>query len=114
MKIKDIIGLVNGKIVCGEEFLEDELHIAFASDLMSDVLTVKIDDLLLITGLVNVQTIRTAEMSDIRCLLLTRNKVVTPEMKKIAQENNMVLITTPYSTFKTSGILYSNGIHPVY
>lgn len=114
MKIKDIIGLVNGKIVCGEEYLEDELSIAFASDLMSDVLTVKIDDLLLITGLVNVQTIRTAEMSDIRCLLFTRNKVVTPEMKKIAQENDMVLITTPYSTFKTSGILYSNGIHPVY
>ncbi len=114
MKIKDIIGLVNGKIVCGEEYLEDELSIAFASDLMSDVLTVKIDDLLLITGLVNVQTIRTAEMSDIRCLLFTRNKVVTPEMKKIAQENDMVLITTTYSTFKTSGILYSNGIHPVY
>jgi len=114
MKIKEIIGLVNGKIVCGEEYQEDELYIAFASDLMSDVLTVKIDDLLLITGLVNVQTIRTAEMSDIRCLLLTRNKVVTPEMKKIAQENDMVLITTPYSTFKTSGILYSNGIHPVY
>lgn len=114
MKIKEIVGLVNGKIVCGEEHQDIEVNIAFASDLMSDVLTVKIDDLLLITGLVNVQTIRTAEMSDISCLLFTRNKVVTPEMKEIAQENDMVLITTPYSTFKTSGILYSHGIHPVY
>lgn len=114
MKIKEIADLVHGKMVCGEEHQENEVNIAFASDLMSDVLTVKIDNLLLITGLVNVQTIRTAEMSDIQCLLLTRNKVVTPEMKEIAQENDMVLITTPYSTFKTSGILYANGINPVY
>lgn len=114
MKIKDIAPLIKGKIVCGDDQENVEVSIAFAADLMSDVLTVKIDNLLLITGLVNVQTIRTAEMSDIKCLLFTRNKVVTPEMIEIASENDMIIISTAYSTFRTSGILFSNGIKPVY
>jgi predicted transcriptional regulator len=114
MKIREIAQLVNGTIVCGEKSKEEELTIAFTADLMSDVLTVKIDNLLLITGLANVQTIRTAEMSDIKCLLFTRNKTVTPEMIEIAEDNDMVLIQTSYSSFRTSGILFGNGIKPVY
>jgi len=114
MKIKDIVRLIDGEIVCGEENIDLDVNAAFSSDLMSDVLTIKADNLLLITGLVNVQTIRTAEMSDINCLLFTRNKVVTPEMKTIARDNDMVLITTPYTSFRTSGILFSNGLKPVY
>ncbi len=114
MKIREIAQLVNGTIVCGKESVEEELTIAFTADLMSDVLTVKIDNLLLITGLANVQTIRTAEMSDIKCLLFTRNKNVTSEMIEIAEDNDMVIIKTSYSSFRTSGILYNNGIKPVY
>jgi predicted transcriptional regulator len=114
MKLKEIASLINGDIVCGDDKINQEFCIAFASDLMSDVLTVKIDNLLLITGLANIQTIRTAEMSDISCVIFTRNKVVSPEMKEIAEENQITLICTPYSTFKTSGILYSNDIKPVY
>ncbi len=114
MKIEEIASLINGKVVCGEEHNNLDITIAFASDLMSDVLTVKVDNVLLITGLTNVQTIRTAEMSDIRCILFTRDKIVTDDMIKLACENDMVLLTTPYSTFRTAGILFQNGINPVY
>jgi hypothetical protein len=51
---------------------------AFASDLMSDVLTLKNDNLVLITGLATLQTIRTAEMADINCIIFVRNKKVSP------------------------------------
>jgi predicted transcriptional regulator len=114
MKIEQIAELLNGKVVCGEEFLDRCVKSVFASDLMSDVLTLRSDNLLLMTGLGNVQTIRTAEMSDINTIIFVRNKKVNEEMLKLAAENDMVLIECPYSMFKASGILYQAGLEPIY
>jgi hypothetical protein len=114
MKISDLCSYVNGTVVCGKSRLGESVDFAFASDLMSDVLTVKIHNFILITGLANVQSIRTAEMSDAPYLLLCRNKEVTNEMLILAQENNITLIKSPYSLFKCAGILYSAGLKPVY
>ena len=63
MKIKDLCKLVEGTVLCGEGHLDGNVEQAFASDLMSDVLTVKTNEFILITGLANLQAIRTAEMS---------------------------------------------------
>ena len=114
MKIEQIAELLNGKVVCGEKFLDRCVNSVFASDLMSDVLTLKSDDLLLMTGLGNVQTIRTAEMSDINTIIFVRNKKVNEDMLQLASENDMVLIECPYSMFRASGILYQAGLEPIY
>ena len=114
MTIKEISSSIQGEILCGEACLDQTQCYAFASDLMSDVLTIKIDNFLLITGLANIQAIRTAEMSDVKCVLLVRGKEATDEMIELAKENGMVLIRTPFSMFKTSGILFAAGLSPVY
>lgn len=102
--------------MCGHNRIDAgvEVEHAFASDLMSDVLTLKHCDFMLITGLSNIQSIRTAEMSDIRVILFVRNKSVDAEMITLAEENDMVLLRTPYSMFKTAGLLYGAGLKPVY
>ncbi len=114
MKISELIDVVKGELICGENKLDHDVNIAFASDLMSDVLTVKIDNVLLITGLSNIQTLRTAEMSNITCIIFVRNKKVNECMFELANENNMILISSPFSMFKTSGLLYSLGVNPIY
>lgn len=115
MKIKEIISLVEGTVVVGGDVVNEEVTHAFASDLMSDVLTIKdTDSLMLITGLANTQTIRTCEMSDIQIVLFVRGKNITDEMKELAEENGMVLIQTNYTLFRTSGILYAHGLSPLY
>lgn len=114
MKISKLIEIVQGELICGENRLNHEIHTAFASDLMSDVLTIKINNVLLLTGLANVQTLRTAEMSDITCIVFVRNKKASKEMIELANENGMILISSSFSMFKTSGLLYSSGINPVY
>ncbi|MDR2911202.1 MAG: hypothetical protein LBV47_07575 [Bacteroidales bacterium] len=114
MKISDIVSAIDGTIICGSQYLENNVENAFASDLMSDVLTLKLQNLLLVTGLSNIQSIRTAEMSDIQYVLIVRNKEVTADMANLAEESNMVLIKSPYSMFKVSGILYQKGLKPVY
>jgi len=114
MKIREIAALVQAEVLSGEALLDSEQTFAFASDLMSDVLTIKSDNFMLITGLANIQSIRTAEMSDVKCILLARGKEATGDMIELAQESGMVLLSTSFSMFKTSGILYSSGIKPVY
>lgn len=114
MKIGQIVELLSAAIICGEHHAQKEVDTAFASDLMSDVLTLKNDNIVLITGLANTQTIRTAEMSNINVIILARNKKFSEEMIELARENDLVLLESAYSVFKTSGILYHAGIKPVF
>lgn len=92
MKIQRIQELTDASIVCGSEKRENDVQCAFASDLMSDVLTLDCGDVLLVTGLCNLQTIRTAEMAEVSYILFVRGKKVTPDMLELARENNMVLL----------------------
>jgi serine kinase of HPr protein (carbohydrate metabolism regulator) len=113
MKISEIVKLIHAKVVCNSK-QKLELYQAFASDLMSDVLRLESEHTLLITGLVNVQVIRTAEMADINCIVFARNKKVSEEMKQVAMENDILLLESPFSVFKTSGLLYQGGIKPIF
>lgn len=115
MTIEEIRNLVDGEVICGSDYLDHTIDHVFASDLMSDVLTLKdIRNLLLLTGLSNLQSIRTCEMSDINYMLIVRGKEVTEEMQELAEENDMVIIRTKYSMYKTAGILYNAGLPAVY
>lgn len=114
MKLSDIITLVEGTIVCSSGDESREVASAFASDLMSDVLTLLADNMLLITGLSNIQAIRTAEMADISQILFVRDKQPTEKMVQLAVETGITLITTRYSLYRASGILYGNGLPAVF
>lgn len=114
MKIQQIRELTDAAIACGGDKLDHEVQCAFASDLMSDVLTLDCNEVILITGLCNLQTIRTAEMADVSCILFVRGKQVTDEMLTVASENNMLLLETEYSMYHTAGVLYCNGLLPVF
>jgi len=113
MELTSIIELLNAKIVAGKESNE-YVDMGFCSDLMSDVLTLDTDKMLLITGTANLQTIRTAEMADIHCILLVRNKKATHEMIKLAEESGIIILSTAMSSFRSCGLLYNAGLKPVY
>ena len=114
MKIKEIVNILDARVLCGEEHIESEINHGFASDLMSDVLTLDTEKMVLITGLANMQTIRTVEMADVHCVLFVRNKQVTPEMLALAKEEDLVLLQCKYSMFNTVGKLFTAGLSPVY
>lgn len=114
MTVKEIIKIVDGKAICCEDRLSTQIEYAFASDLMSDVLTVDKENILLITGLANLQAIRTAEISDISCIIFARAKKINEEMISIARENNIILIESHHSLFHISGVLYQAGVKSIY
>lgn len=113
MTLREIAKIIDGKVLLGEDRLDEEITQGFASDLMSDVLTLKTSPLL-ITGLCNVQTIRTCDMASIDHIVIVRNKKPSEEMIELAEENGMVLITSESTLFKACGLLYAAGLQPVY
>jgi len=114
MKIRQIQELTKATVICGGDKIENNVACGFASDLMSDVLTLDSNEVLLVTGLCNLQTIRTAEMAEISYILFVRGKKVTADMKKLASENSMLLMETENSMYHTVGELYTNGLSPIY
>lgn len=114
MTLKQIIDLLEAEVVFADQHLDKRMKYAFAADLMSDVLRLDTSEMLLITGLANPQVIRTAEMSDIPCVLFVRGKQVTQEMLELARESNIALLQCKQSMFKTCGELYIAGLQPIY
>lgn len=114
MTIQEISDTLTAKVICCKDFIHRDIEYGFASDLMSDVLTLDTENLVLITGLCNLQTIRTAEMADINCIVFVRGKKVLPEMRLLAYELDLVLLECPFSLFKTISMLHDSGLKPVY
>ncbi|MDR1511150.1 MAG: transcriptional regulator [Synergistaceae bacterium] len=113
MTLEDIANVVNAKILCGEEKLaEINLPRAYACDLMSDVLALCSPGALLITGLTNIQIVRTAQMLDIPGVLFVRGKTPMRDTISLANESGISLIVTNMSMFQACGILYKEGIKP--
>lgn len=114
MKLSEIVQVVEAEVLTGKDLLNADVQHGFASDLMSDVLTLHTNDVMLITGLANVQAVRTAEMSDIPVVLFVRNKQISEDIVALGKELGLVLLRTKYSMFKTSGLLHSSGLTPIF
>ncbi len=110
MKISAIKDLLEADVVCYEEGIDLHVFSACGSDMMSDVLAFVKDQAVLLTGLVNSQVIRTAEMMDMNCVVFVRSKMPTAEMIELAKESGIVLLTTQKRMYEACGILYSNGL----
>ncbi|MBE6807424.1 MAG: hypothetical protein E7527_05390 [Ruminococcaceae bacterium] len=110
MKISTIKELLGANVVTGEERLGDHVYSACGSDMMSDVLAYVKDQAVLLTGLVNTQVVRTAEMMDMHCIVFVRSKQPTPDIIELAEESGIVLLATPKRMYEACGILYSNGL----
>jgi len=110
MLVKEIVELVEGRVLIGASNLDFRVKAAFGSDLMSDVLAFAETEAVLLTGLINNQVIRTAEMLDLKAIVFVRGKVPGEDVIDLAKENDIVLISTEMTMYKTSGVLYSHGL----
>ncbi len=115
MKLDEIIKAVHGEWLVSCES-GCEINYGFSSDLMSDALALiqqYSEETILITGLCNSQSIRTADMLDIHTILIVRGKKYNEEEIALAREMNINVITTPLTMFETCGILHAKGLKSV-
>lgn len=110
MKISEVKDILNAKVLSGADMIGEEVFSACGSDLMSDVLAFVKDQALLLTGLINPQVIRTAEMMDIKAIVFVRGKMPEDSLIELAEERKMILMSTEYPLYIACGLLYSGGL----
>lgn len=110
MLIRDIKDILEADVLAGKEMLDTHVEYGYGCDLMSDVLAFVRNDVILLTGLVHPQVIRTAEMLDIKAIAIIRGKKPSEDLVAMAKRKHIVLLTTKHSLFTASGLLYKNGL----
>ena len=109
MTINEIKQLLDAELLTGGD-AEAQVLSACGSDMMSDVLAYVKNRAVLLTGLVNPQVIRTAQMMDMLAVVFVRNKKPTADMIALAQQSNMIILSTPRRMYEACGVLYVNGL----
>ena len=110
MKLREIRDILEATVLCGEESLDLEVFDACGSDFMSDVLAYVKNQALLLTGLVNPQVIRTADIVDMKCVVFVRGKVPGEDILELARERDIVVMSSAIRMFIACGLLYSRGL----
>ncbi len=110
MNVKDVIAIVNGKLLNPSADLDREIKGGCGADLMSDVLASIQPEAVLLTGLANPQVVRTAQMADVAAIVLVRGKQPPQETRLLAEEEGIPLITSPYGMFELCGRLFQAGL----
>ncbi len=110
MKLREVLSIIEGKVISEEVDLNREVQMGCGADLMSDVLAFTHEDALLMTGLTNPQVVRTTEMVGIRVIVFVRGKLPPPETIALAREKGISLLASKYTMFETCGRLYKAGL----
>ncbi len=110
MLLSDIQTMLRCNVFTGDELLGRPVTFGCASDLMSDVLAFSATGALLLTGLVNVQTVQTAHIAENNAIIFVRGKKPDARVIAHAKKMSIPLLGTPYSMYEACGILYRAGI----
>lgn len=113
MTVNEIASILEAKFLCCEEEGERQVQSVFASDMMSDVLAFVTEDTLLLTGLINSQSVRTAEMLDLPALVFVRGKNPHQDAVDRARMIGMPALSTQMTMYEACGRLYGAGLGAV-
>jgi len=112
MKLSKVVELTKGEYLCRQKN-DPDIICCMASDMMSDVLAFAEAGSLLITGLTNSQSVRTADIADISGIIYIRGKKPDEQTVELAGELSITLISTELGMFETCGILSAEGLRGV-
>ncbi len=112
MKLAEIVNVLEATpLVKGsDDQLNSHITTGGSSDLMSDILAKFSEGCLLLTGLTNIQVVRTSMVSGVGAIVFVRGKTPPQDVVELAKSEKIPLYTTPCSMFVSCGRLYANGI----
>ena len=110
MKLDELVKIIDGTVLTDASLNGREVSGAMGADLMSDVLASIQPEAALLTGLCNPQVVRTAQIADIRAIVFVRGKNPAQETIRLANEEDIPLITTQLGLFDACGLLYEAGL----
>ena len=110
MELRKIIEILDAEILCCGDLITKDIKAACGSDLLSDVLAFTKSETLLITGLINRQVIRTAEVADVAAICFVRGKKPDKSLIEEAIRMDIPLLRTEYHMYGACGKLFMSGL----
>jgi predicted transcriptional regulator len=110
MKLEAVREILNCRVIGGGDKLDQEIEVGCGADLMSDVLAFIKPNALLLTGLTNVQSVRTAAVAEVKAIVYVRGKFPDKDAVAVALEEGIVLLATNLPLYESCGRLYAHGL----
>lgn len=110
MKLLEVQRILRADVLVDAHKLDNEVEMAFGADLMSDILAMCREHTMILTGMTNIQVIRTAEMSDLAAIVFVRGKMPGQEIVAMAEEIGIPLLCTKLTMYEAAGLLFSAGL----
>jgi hypothetical protein len=109
MKIKDIL-TSNYRLMTDEQTLNRVFKGCYQSDLLSRVIKNAEPDDILITIINHINTIATATMVDLSCVIICEDQKPTEMMMKRANEEMIAILITPLKSYEVVIDLFQRGL----
>ncbi|MDP2914641.1 MAG: DRTGG domain-containing protein [Candidatus Aminicenantes bacterium] len=113
MKLSEIKELLQCEVLAGEDDLSVDIQQVVASDGMSEILAFAKSRELMITGLTNIQSIRTADVAGVSAVIYCRGKRPDKKVIDFAKQKQIPVLVTPMVMFDICGILFNRGLKGV-
>jgi hypothetical protein len=105
LTLESVRELLNAQVFNGGD-LSVRVRDVGAADLMSDVLALSKPGMLLLTGLVSTQVMRTAFVVDLSAVVFVRGKKPGEAVLAVARETGVPVLGTSMTMFEAAGVLY--------
>jgi predicted transcriptional regulator len=113
MKLTEIRDILECEVMTEDDDLSVEVSHVVASDGMSEILAFAKSSELMITGLTNIQSIRTADISGVSAVIYCRGKRPDKKVIEFAKQKRIPVMVTKMVMFDICGILYNKGLKGV-
>jgi predicted transcriptional regulator len=113
MNLEAIKDILQCKVLTGDEDLSIEVDTVLASDGMSEILAFHVPGALMITGLTNIQSVRTAYIADVKAIVYIRGKKPNEKVIALAREKKIAVLATKLGMFDVCGILRDHDMKGV-
>jgi len=109
MRLEEIASVLGCETLCAVDHVVD-IKAVVASDGMSEILAFYRPHALMLTGLTNIQSVRTAVVADVLAIVYVRGKRPAQKVLELAREKEIPVLATTRGMFESCGILYTAGL----
>jgi predicted transcriptional regulator len=113
MRIEEIKDILECDVLTDDHDLSIEVNKVLASDGMSEILAFHSPGALMVTGLTNIQSVRTADFADARAIVYIRGKRPNEKTIELARQKSITVMATNHGMFDVCGMLWSQGMKGV-
>jgi len=110
LKLAQIQKIIEAEVLLDAGKMGTEIELALSADLISDILLMRREQALLLTGMTHIQLIKSAEICDLAAVVYVRGKRPGPEVVALAAQKGIPLLSSRLTMYEASGLLFSAGL----